>query len=100
MICIALAVVSLTSMILIFLRLSDVVAAKILEVLEALLAVLSMLLMLLRIHPVVMNEVQDVSGRGRGENRRLRMVVVWMHCRLEVGIYVLEYISFNSIYTG
>ena len=54
-------------MILIFLRLSDVVAAKILEVLEALLAVLSMLL--LCIHPVVLNEVQDVSGRGRGEHR-------------------------------
>ena len=66
--------------ILIFLSLSDVVAAKILEVLEALLAVLSMLLC---IDPVVLNEVQDVSGRGRGEHRRLRMVVVWKHCRLE-----------------
>ena len=72
-------------MISVFLRSSDVVAAKILEVLEALLAVLSMLLMLLRIHPVVLNEVQDVSGRGRGEHRRLRMVVAWKHCCLEVG---------------
>ena len=54
-------------MISVFLRSSDVVAAKILEVLEALLAVLIMLL--LCIHPVVLNEVQDVSGRGRGEHR-------------------------------
>ena len=53
--CIALAVVRLASMILIFLSLSDAVAAKILEVLEALLAVLIMLL--LCIHPVVLNEV-------------------------------------------
>ena len=42
-------------MISVFLRSSDVVAAKILEVLEALLAVLIMLL--LCIHPVVLNEV-------------------------------------------
>ena len=70
-------------MISVFLRSSDVVAAKILEVLEALLAVLIMLL--LCIHPVVLNEVQDVSGRGRGEHRRLRMVVAWKHCCLEVG---------------
>ena len=83
MICIALAVVRLASKILIFLSLSDVVAAKILEVLEALLAVLIMLL--LCIHPVVLNEVQDVSGRGRGEHRRLRMVVAWKHCCLEAG---------------
>ena len=70
-------------MISVFLRSSDVVAAKILEVLEALLAVLSMLLMLLRIHPVVLHEVQNVAGRDRGEHRRLWMVVVWKHCRLE-----------------
>ena len=54
-------------MISVFLRSSDVVAAKILEVLEALLAVL--IILLLCIHPVVLNEVQDVSGRGRGEHR-------------------------------
>ena len=54
--------------ILTFLRLSDVVAAKILEVLEALLAVWSMLL-LCSIHPVVLHEVQNVAGRGRGEHR-------------------------------
>ena len=56
-------------MILTFLRLSDVVAAKILEVLEALLAVWSTLLLLCIIHPVVLHEVQNVAGRGRGEHR-------------------------------
>ena len=73
-------------MISVFLRSSDVVAAKILEVLEALLAVL--IILLLCIHPVVLNEVQDVSGRGRGEHRRLRMVVAWKHCCLEAGSLV------------
>ena len=62
---------------------SDVVTSKILKVLEALLVVGSLLLLLLlRLHPVVLHQVQDVAGRGRGEHRRLRMVI-WKHCRLE-----------------
>ena len=58
-------------------RISDVVSAKILKVLELLIVGL-----LLRFHSVALHQVQDVAGRGRGEDRRLRMVV-GKRCRLE-----------------